>query len=190
MGRFGVEAKKRRRAPFTGVYAKANPGKLRILINNAGVSMDEAELPNRAPDTVTDLGGAQTGEGNKIWFEGSEWLFAGASPIPAIQPCSCPQMRAHLDWYKRSYVPEAYRHSFAILDTNGNLIKHVGRYANFDTAPGAPGGCKPGSTDIGITCARFISGTDNYLVFEDWGERLVVLKLEYEAEETVGIDMK
>ena len=38
--------------------------------------------------------------------------------------------------------------------------------------------------------ARFISGTDNYLCFEDWGERLVVLKLNYHAEEIVPLKMQ
>jgi hypothetical protein len=41
-------------------------------------------------------------------------------------------------------------------------------------------------SDIRLTLPRFISGTDNYLVFDDWGERLVVLKLGYHAEETCG----
>ena len=40
---------------------------------------------------------------------------------------------------------------------------------------------------IGIALNRFVSGTDNYLVFDDNGERLAVLKLNYEAEESVGI---
>ena len=34
---------------------------------------------------------------------------------------------------------------------------------------------------------RFPGVTDNYLCFDDWGERLVVLRLNYHAEETVGI---
>jgi hypothetical protein len=32
-----------------------------------------------------------------------------------------------------------------------------------------------------------VSGTDNYLCFSDHGERVIVLKLNYHAEETVGI---
>jgi hypothetical protein len=32
-----------------------------------------------------------------------------------------------------SYVIEQYRHSFGILDTNGNLICHMGRYGNRDS---------------------------------------------------------
>jgi hypothetical protein len=40
---------------------------------------------------------------------------------------------------------------------------------------------KPGSEDIALTLPRFLSGTDNYLCFDDWGERLVVLRLRYHA---------
>jgi len=150
--------------------------KARVLSTGAPVRMDEA--PNRPPDL------AQSGE--KAWVEGAEWMYAGASPI-VPGGCVCPAQRLHLDWYKRVYVPEAYRHSFAILDTNGNLLMHVGRYGNLDSAPGGKDGCKPGETDIGMTAVRYIGGTDNYLAFEDWGERLVVLKLEYQAEEMAGI---
>jgi hypothetical protein len=76
------------------------------------------------------------------------------------------------------------------LDAGGNLILHVGRYGNFDDAPGGKHGAKPGGDDIGIMSVRFISATDNYLVFGDWCERLVSLKLAYHAEETVPIKMK
>lgn len=34
---------------------------------------------------------------------------------------------------------------------------------------------------------RMISGADDYLYFDDWGERLVVLRLEYETEEMIPI---
>ena len=37
---------------------------------------------------------------------------------------------------------------------------------------------------------RFVSTTDNYLAFEDWGERVVVLSLNYHAAETAAIRMK
>ena len=145
-------------------------------------------LPSRPSDLAAiDFPGDQRDDRRLFcWIEGAEWLYAGASPI-VNAGCSCPASRFHLDWYKRVYLPEAYRHSIGILDTHGNLILHVGRYANFDSAPGGPNGCKPGGTDIGITCARYIGGTDNYLCFEDWGERIVVLKLDYHAEATAAI---
>ena len=90
----------------------------------------------------------------------------------------------------RAYVPEMYRHAIGIVDTNGNLIMHLGRYGNFDTVPGGKDGCKPGSDDIRFTAPRYVGGTDNYLAIPDWGEKIVVLKLAYHAEETVGIGEK
>jgi len=184
-GRFGMPPRKEapNRSVFTGTYAKARPGKLTVWMNNAPIPMDEP--PKREPD-VRGSGGHHS-NGDKVWMQGVDWLYAGASPIVVSQPCSCFQLRAHLDWYKRSYVPEGYRHSIGILDTNGNVIGHVGRYANFDSAPGGPKGCKPGGTDIGMTSVRYIGGTDNYLAFEDWGEKMVVLRLEYHAEESAAI---
>ena len=130
-------------------------------------------LPTRAADLAGD---------GAVWVEGAEWLYAGASPTKA-GGCTCASQRFRLDWFKRSYVPEAYRHSIGILDTNGNLIMHLGRYGNWDDASRM----KAGSQDIALTLPRFISGTDNYLAFDDWGERLVVLKLDYHAEESVRI---
>jgi hypothetical protein len=85
-------------------------------------------------------------------------------------------MRASLDWYKRSFIPECYRHSVGVLDTNGNLICHVGRYGNRDS----------GKT-IAMTRGAFVSATDNYLCISDWGHRIIVAKLAYHAEESIAI---
>ncbi len=162
--------------PFTGTYVKAKVDTFRLLEKRAIVPMDQ---PLKRPFDVTGVGGG-------AWLEGIEWAYAGASPI-VTGGCSCPSMRTHLDWYKRSFVPEIYRHSIGVLDTNGNVIMHLGQYGNFDTAPGGKDGAKPGGTDIGMLAARYIGGTDNYLCFEDWGERLIVLKLDYHAGETAPI---
>jgi hypothetical protein len=82
-----------------------------------------------------------------------------------------------LDWYKRVYVPEQYRHSIGVLDDAGNLILHLGRYGNFDSGLGNKSKIRVGGDEISLSAVRFISGTDNYLVFDDGGERLTVLKL-------------
>jgi hypothetical protein len=181
-GTYGEPGNTENRSQSTATYVKAPFDKLRVLTAKAPIPLDEK--PARAPD----LKGGLTERGRPAWLEGAEWMYAGASPV-VFTPCGCPSMRPHLDWYKRSYVSEAYRHSFAVLDTNGNLVMRVGRYANFDSAPGGKDGCKPGGTDIGITCSRFISGTDNYLAFEDWGERMIVLKLEYREVESAPVAM-
>jgi hypothetical protein len=87
-------------------------------------------------------------------------------------------MRHHTDWYRRSFVPEAYRHSVAVLDAAGNLVMHLGRYGNFDDAARM----EPGTPDIPMTAVRFVSVTDTYLVFGDSGDRRMVLRLGYHAE--------
>jgi hypothetical protein len=174
-GTFGAPEDKTNREPFMGTYIKAKPKGVKVLMKNAVVPLEP--LPERPPELW---------RGAPNWIEGAEWLYAGDSPI-VEGGCECPSSRPHLDWYKRSYVPEAYRHSIGILDANGNLIMHLGRYGNFDSASGAKSLIPVGGDDIGAFLPRYIGGTDNYLVFDDWGERLVVLKLNYHAEETAGI---
>ncbi|MBA4386792.1 MAG: hypothetical protein C0404_02355 [Verrucomicrobia bacterium] len=169
------------RNPFTSTYFKTRGKDVVFLSRGAAVPLDAP--PARPTDVVTGgpFGDAEFG-GGEMWVEGAEWMYAGAGPVIA-SGCTCASMRSHLDWYKRSYVPESYRHSLGILDTNGNLIMHLGRYGNNDDALAM----KSGTDDVRLFLPRFISGTDNYLAFDDWGERLVVLKLNYQAEESAGI---
>lgn len=145
-------------------------------------------LPSRPPDlfAVDYMDDAYFDKGAWAWVEGAEWIYAGARPITSVG-CSCPRQHLGLDWYRRVYVPEAYRHSIGVLDTNGNLIMHLGRYGNFDDAPGGKNGAQVGGEDIGMLYVRFISATDNYLVYSDWGEKIILLKLAYHAEETLPI---
>ncbi len=178
-GRGGWNGSENRSDIFTGTLVKTR-GRAGFVSAKAPVPMSEPL--NRPPELAGGYGEDQDG----VWVEGAEWTYAGAGPV-VYGGCSCPSSRLHLDWYKRVYVPEAYRHSIGILDTNGNLIMHLGRYGNFDDAPGGKNGAKPGGVDIGIMLVRFVSGTDNYLVYGDWDEKAVVLRLDYHAEATAGI---
>jgi hypothetical protein len=126
------------------------------------------------------------GDGAWTWVENAEWMYAGASPVQ-YTGCTCPTSRFHLDWFRRTFVPETYRHSIGVLDANGNLIMHLGQYGNFDSWQGPKSRIRVGGDDIAMLVPRFISGTDNYLCFYDWGERIAVLKLNYHTEETVPI---
>ncbi len=181
-GTIGKPEAKGNRYPFTGTLIKSTPGALcRVLLEKAPVPMDP--LPTRPADLL-NINWPGPG-GPKAWAEGAAWLYAGASPIVSVG-CSCPAQRVHVDWYKRVFVPEQYRHSIGVLDTAGNLVMHLGRFGNQDDALAM----KPGAEDIPMSVVRFISGTDNYLCFEDNGERMIVLKLEYHAEETVEINLQ
>lgn len=176
----GHYGKNERSSFLTGTLIKSKGQKLRIVWSNAPIPLEP--LPQRPPDLVD----ARGIEGRKGWIEGAEWIYAGASPIVG-GGCSCPTQRLHLDWYKRVYVPEQYRHSIGILDTSGNLIMHLGRYGNFDSGFGAKSKIPVGGDNIAMSAVRFISGTDNYLVFDDGGERIVVLRLNYYASESVSV---
>jgi len=189
-GNFGGEPIARRNVtPFFGTYIKTKEKDVRFLRKKSKIPADE--LPDRPADLAwppAGSGGAYHRENTWTWAEGAEWLYAGASPIVASH-CDCPQMRVWLDWYKRSFVPEAYRHSIGVLDTNGNLITHIGQYGNFDSGNG-PGSQVPAGKDgIASTMVWFVSGTDNYLCISDWGQRLIVAKLNYHAEETVPVNI-
>jgi hypothetical protein len=176
-GRAGTYGTKKRATPFTGTLIGTAPDRpCRVLLKRSVIPMEPP--PDRPVDLVKGKAAA--------WVEGAEWLYAGASPIVA-GGCSCPRQHLGMDWYGRALVPEAYRHSIGVVDANGNLIMHVGSYGNFDDAPGGRNGAKPGGADIGISTPRFISATDNYLVYGDWAEKLVVLKLDYHAEEKCAI---
>ena len=165
------------------MYVKSQPKDVLFQYEKSKIELDP--MPDRPPDMfAVSVGGVS--RKHRVWAKGTEWMYAGASPFP-IGNCQCPQLRAHLDWYKRSYVPETYRHSIGILDANGNLIMHLGQYGNWDSGSGPKSRIPVGADGIASTFIRFVSGTDNYLVFGDWGERLCVLKLNYHAEETVGI---
>jgi hypothetical protein len=186
-GKGGIigDPKRKNMVPFTGTFAKTRGKKVRILLNRgATVPLDEKI------DRPLEVGGGYNKgakSGQECWVEGAEWLYAGASPIVRLQPCTCPTMRAYADWYKRSFVPEAYRHSIGVLDTNGNLVMHIGRYGNLDSGSGAKSAVPIGGDNIAIAFNSFVSATDNYLVFDDHGERLTVLRLGYHVEETAPI---
>ncbi len=178
------------RSPFSGTFMKGGRKKVAVLGKTADTPLDP--LPNRPPD-VAKVSGSQGqpnvyGKDRWCWTDGVQWMYA-TSPI-AEGGCICQTQRTHLDWYKRSYVPESYRHSFAILDTNGNFILRFGRYANYDGWDG-PKSRKPlGGDHIPVMTGRFVSGTDNYICYDVRGERLIVLRIAYHARETVPIGTK
>jgi len=171
-GVFGLGPGKSDAVPFTGSLVKNRGTNLVLLSKGTIVPLEEP------PARPYDVAGG--------WIEGTSWIYAGASPIVA-GGCSCPTMRPHLDWYKRTFLSEAYRHSIGVVDASGNLILHVGRYGNYDSWQGSKSGIRVGGDEIGLFLPRMISGTDNYLCFQDYGERLVVLKLNYHTEETTPV---
>ncbi|MBA4387364.1 MAG: hypothetical protein C0404_05245 [Verrucomicrobia bacterium] len=172
---------------FTGTLIKTRNGACKIIAADAPIPLDADRFPKRMPDLMTISFVNVTGKGQWCWAEGTEWMYAGASPIVQGSACKCPQMRHHTDWFKRTYVPEAYRHSIGVVDSAGNLIMHIGSYGNFDSGSGPASRIRVGGDEIGMCFNETVSGTDNYLAFDDHGERVVVLRLDYHAEQTAPV---
>jgi hypothetical protein len=150
-------------APVTGTFVKTTGKGATILSKSAQIPMDP--WPKRPMDVA---GG---------WVEGAEWTYAGICSVKD-------RVTAHVDWYGRCYVPENYRYSIGILDTNGNLVMHLGKYGNADSP-------STSSREVAFAYVTDTATTDDYLCACDLGnERLVVLKMSYHAEETVGIQTK
>jgi hypothetical protein len=186
-GRLGVFGDVSGKHPFTGTFAKTAGKKVRVLLENSPVAPVPLDpKPGRPPEVG---GGPADDSGTPqdiCWVEGAKWLYAGASPVSGGGD-SRSAMRACTDWFKRSFVPEAYRHSIGVLDANGNLVLHMGQYGNFDSADGPKSRIPVSGDGIAISFCENVSATDDYLCFEDNGERIAVIKLDYYAEETTPI---
>jgi hypothetical protein len=148
-GESGVDAR-------TGTFVKTTGKGATIFSRSAQMPMDP--WPKRAMDV----------EGG--WVEGAEWTYAGVGSVHG-------RASAHVDWYGRCYVPENYRHSVGILDTNGNLVMHLGKYGNADSGK-----------KVAFAYVTDTATTDEYLAVCDLGnERLVILRINYHAEETAPV---
>jgi hypothetical protein len=186
-GTFGLEKDAGNANPFTGTLIKGGPKGVDVVMKQAPIALDPA--PQRPPDLMHMSFPNVFGKDGWAWVNNAEWLYAGVSPVQ-YTGCTCPTSRFGLDWYKRSFVPENYRHSVGVLDGAGNLIMHLGRYGNFDSWHGPKSKIPVGDEGISFFVPRFISATDNYIAVHDWAERIVVLKINYHAEETVPIAIK
>jgi hypothetical protein len=168
--------------PFTGTLMKVSPKGAKLT------SLDAQIKPDPVPNRPHDLGGLSWNDQKPDgWVDGAEWMYAGAGPI-VPNSCSCPNSRFWTDWYKRTWVPEAYRHGVGILDTNGNLIMHLGRYGNADSGRGEGSPVKVGGDGITFAHVQYVTGTDGYFCASDIAnERIVVVKVAYHEEAEAAI---
>ena len=117
------------------------------------------------------------GQGTPLWQTGLEWAYPGVSEIvPSTGSCTCPTNRFALDYFARSFIPEVYRFSVGVVDANGNLILHIGRYGNADDGA------------IHFAFPSFVSVIDGWLFVSDAGnDRIVRVKLGYRTESAVPV---
>jgi hypothetical protein len=145
-------------------------------------------LPEDAPKRPADLYRG----GHTYWVEGAKWFFGGvgfagmnANWAPC---CACWHARFTQDYFGRSFAPEPLRFSVAVVDKAGNLILHVGRYGNEDSA-GPTSRCPLGGDEVGLMHPAFVAvHTDNRLFIQDYANgRIVSVKLDYHATSKVRL---
>jgi hypothetical protein len=175
---------------LTGCVVKFKRGKGRFYASN------RAEIPlseERKPDFAPQLLGAP----GRIWVEDAEWIYPGAGFAHPSAPCQCWNTRFAVDYFGRVFIPEFIRNQAAVLDTNGNLILHVGKYGNIDD--GVPLAASPeseirsaksiGGDEVSLVYANYVAvHSDRRLFIADAGNgRIVGVRLDYHATETVPL---
>jgi sugar lactone lactonase YvrE len=171
---------------FSSTLIKFQPNRGKFISSTAAapVLLPPEDAPKRPGDLYRG--------GHTYWVEGARWFFGGvgyasfnANWAPS---CACWHARFTLDYFGRSFAPEPLRFSVAVVDKAGNLILHIGRYGNEDSA--GQGSRSPvGGDEVGLMHPAFVAvHTDNRLFIQDYGNaRIVSVKLDYHATERVAV---
>ena len=150
----------------------------RILTAENGLVPDEFLLkhPPKRPQDI-----------EARWALGAQWIY-GSAPVGEQWRCCCKSGRFNVDYFGRSFVPEAWRYAVAVLDTNGNVILRIGRYGNADSA-GRGSAVPLGGDEVGLFDPQYVAvHTAKRLFIADVGNgRIVSAKIEYHATERVPL---
>ncbi len=175
--------------PLTGCVLKFKRGKGRFIASRNATIPISPELKPTFPQQL-----------NGYWVKDADWIYPGAGFCRNAAPCFCWNTRFAVDYFGRSFIPEYIRNQVAVLDTNGNLILHVGKYGNVDD--GVPlvsdqklRAQKPrsiGGDEVSLMYANYVtSHSDRRLFIADAGNgRIISVKLGYYAEEMVSLGRK
>lgn len=163
---------------------KFKPGKGKFISNSKNIALPVGD--KNKPDYPQQLAG--------FWVEGHEWMYSGIG-FATGDPCNCWNCRFVVDFLGRSFVPENLRGQVAIIDTNGNLITHVGRLGNVDDGKpliltGGPANPRSiGGDEVSLMFANYVgTHTDKRLFIADPGNlRILSVKLAYQVDEKVAI---
>ena len=134
-----------------------------------------------------------------LWLENVSWLYGGvgfmgknsSKGLAAGTGCACWNSRMTFDYLNRTFAPELERYSVAVLDSNGNLITHIGRYGNRDSM--GPKSLKPvGGDEVTMVHGAYLSTmSDKFLYIADIAnDRVISVKLNYASNEVLGFPEK
>lgn len=130
--------------------------------------------------------------GFDVKVAGAKWRYHGMGVLPSsgdgLAPdpgCICHNSRVAVDEYGRVFIPDVFKFSVEMLDTNGNQIARIGRYGNADSA-GI--GSKIPEPEIAFAWPCFVSINQGKLMVSDpVNRRITLIKFEYQTFETIKI---
>ena len=137
-----------------------------------------------APASAAKLYGYRSGP---TAIDGPLWIWGGLTcQTPDI--CTCHNTRYDMDYFARHWIPANQLFSVMVVDANGNRIARLGRYGNVDDTEADM--AEDGEGDgLHFVWPRAVAVSDTALYVADIGsKRILRAKIEYHAEETVGLD--
>lgn len=179
--------------PLTGCVIKFQRGRGRFICAG-GYGVPVPLTKERTPDFPPQL---SCGTKGRFWVQDAEWIYPGVGFVHPGAPCQCWNSRFAVDYFGRVFVPETVRNQVAVLDTNGNLILHIGKYGNVDDGvPLVPDQRfrteKPrslGGDEVALMYTCYVAThSDRRLFIADGGNaRILSVKLGYHADEQVPL---
>jgi len=150
----------------------------------AGLPDDDRTPPYRRPasDLWKPVPGTQwfLFNNHRLKVTGALWQYHGMSPVPAqyqgvphVEQCVCGGGRFDLDEFDRIFVPDVLRGRVTVLDSEGNVLAHIGRSGNRDSAAPDLAFAEPG---------WLAAAADRLYVADGSACRIVRVKLGYRAE--------
>ncbi|MHC4914747.1 MAG: hypothetical protein ACYTGB_04580, partial [Planctomycetota bacterium] len=112
--------------------------------------------------------------------QGCLWAHGEVFPLTSRVGCNCLASYFDVDYYGRSFYPDAGQSRVGVLDTNGNVICRFGAYGNRDAE---------GKDDyVPMSMGLAVAASDGYVYVADLcNHHLVRAKLTYAAEEECEI---
>jgi len=178
----------------TGTLIKFKPGGGRFYTNSKRVPVRlSADIP------VANLPQLEGGALRRLYVQDAEWMYPGVGYChPSGSPCECWNARFAIDHFGRVFAPENVRNQVAVLDTNGNLVLHVGRYGNVDDGkPLLPNPLRDtrypprsiGSDEVALSYANYVAThSDRRLFIHDGANDCIrSVKLGYHVNEHVPL---
>jgi hypothetical protein len=168
----------------TGCLIKFKRGKGRFLSTHGEIGLPKDQYP-KVPQQIREY-----------WVQDAEWIYPGVGFSRSRGPCVCWRSGFALDTFGRSFIPERVRSQVAVLDTNGNLILHVGKYGNVDDGvplvPDRYRTQKPrsvGGDEVALMHVNFTGvHSDHRLFIADTGNgRILSVKLGYHTTERLPL---